>query len=107
MRRRPGGTSGLDALYSFCQPTTRAFGLGRGFFPQTALSFYAFTSSRNCTETMDLLSGLRKGDSSRGGRAEFRWDDVKEDKDRENYLGHSLMARMFLLLLHRPHLISQ
>ncbi|RPB00122.1 hypothetical protein L873DRAFT_1681217 [Choiromyces venosus 120613-1] len=41
---------------------------------------------------MDLLSGLRKGDSSRGGRAEFKWDDVKEDKDRENYLGHSLMA---------------
>jgi hypothetical protein len=43
---------------------------------------------------MDLLSGLRKGDSSRGGRAEFKWEDVKEDKDRENYLGHSLMARM-------------
>ncbi|KAI5820113.1 kinase phosphorylation protein-domain-containing protein [Pyronema omphalodes] len=41
---------------------------------------------------MDLLSGLRKGDSSRGGRAEFSWDAVKEDKDRENYLGHSLMA---------------
>lgn len=43
---------------------------------------------------MDLLSGLRKGDSSRGGRAEFKWEDVKDDKDRENYLGHSLMARM-------------
>jgi hypothetical protein len=42
---------------------------------------------------MDLLSGLRKGDSSRGGRADFKWEDVKEDKDRENYLGHSLMAR--------------
>ncbi|KAF8539096.1 kinase phosphorylation protein-domain-containing protein [Trichophaea hybrida] len=41
---------------------------------------------------MDLLSGLRKGDTSRGGRAEFSWDTVKEDKDRENYLGHSLMA---------------
>jgi hypothetical protein len=41
---------------------------------------------------MDLLSGLRKGDSSRGGRSEFKWEDVKEDKDRENYLGHSLMA---------------
>lgn len=41
---------------------------------------------------MDLLSGLRKGDTSRGGRAEFSWDAVKEDKDRENYLGHSLMA---------------
>ncbi|KAA8896317.1 kinase phosphorylation protein-domain-containing protein [Sphaerosporella brunnea] len=41
---------------------------------------------------MDLLSSLRKGDSSRGGHAEFSWDAVKEDKDRENYLGHSLMA---------------
>lgn len=41
---------------------------------------------------MDLLSGLRKGGASRGGRAEFSWDSVKEDKDRENYLGHSLMA---------------
>lgn len=41
---------------------------------------------------MDLLSGLRKGDSSRGGAAEFSWDQVKDDKDRENYLGHSLMA---------------
>jgi hypothetical protein len=41
---------------------------------------------------MDLLSGLRKGDTSRGGRADFSWDDVKGDKDRENYLGHSLMA---------------
>lgn len=52
---------------------------------------------------MDLLSGLRKGDSSRGGRAEFRWDDVKEDKDRENYLGHSLMARTFFLLCKSPY----
>ncbi|KAI5803173.1 kinase phosphorylation protein-domain-containing protein [Geopyxis carbonaria] len=41
---------------------------------------------------MDLISGLRKGDTSRGGRNEFSWDQVKEDKDRENYLGHSLMA---------------
>ena len=41
---------------------------------------------------MDLLSGLRKGDTSRGGRAEFSWEAVKDDKDRENYLGHSLMA---------------
>lgn len=59
---------------------------------------------------MDLLSGLRKGDSSRGGRAEFKWEDVKEDKDRENYLGHSLMARVlpspphsFPPLVHLPH----
>ena len=58
---------------------------------------------------MDLLSGLRKGDSSRGGRAEFKWEDVKEDKDRENYLGHSLMARVlpppnsFPPLVHLSH----
>lgn len=55
---------------------------------------------------MDLLSGLRKGDSSRGGRAEFRWDDVKDDKDRENYLGHSLMARTFTGSLSVTHLTN-
>ena len=29
----------------------------------------------------------------RGGRADFKWEDVKDDAQRENYLGHSLMAR--------------
>jgi hypothetical protein len=29
---------------------------------------------------------------TRGGQASFNWDDVKSDKDRENYLGHSAMA---------------
>lgn len=28
----------------------------------------------------------------RGGRDQFKWEDVKTDKDRENYLGHSLKA---------------
>ncbi|EPS57407.1 hypothetical protein M569_17411, partial [Genlisea aurea] len=28
----------------------------------------------------------------RGGRDQFNWDDVKVDKHRENYLGHSLKA---------------
>jgi hypothetical protein len=28
----------------------------------------------------------------RGGKDQFSWDDVKKDKDREYYLGHSLMA---------------
>ncbi|KAJ3681552.1 hypothetical protein LUZ60_016041 [Juncus effusus] len=28
----------------------------------------------------------------RGGRDQFKWDDVKTDKDRENYLGHSVKA---------------
>ncbi|KAF2454383.1 kinase phosphorylation protein-domain-containing protein [Lineolata rhizophorae] len=40
---------------------------------------------------MDLLQTVRK-EGSRGGRADFKWDDVKDDKHRENYLGHSLMA---------------
>lgn len=30
---------------------------------------------------------------TRGGRDLFQWDDVKADKDRENYLGHSVMVR--------------
>ncbi|KAG0499933.1 hypothetical protein HPP92_000005 [Vanilla planifolia] len=28
----------------------------------------------------------------RGGRDQFKWDDVKVDKHRENYVGHSIMA---------------
>lgn len=28
----------------------------------------------------------------RGGRDQFSWENVKTDKDRECYLGHSLMA---------------
>ncbi|KAK5020644.1 hypothetical protein LTR60_000328, partial [Cryomyces antarcticus] len=40
---------------------------------------------------MDLLQTVRK-EGSRGGRAAFSWDDVRTDAQRENYLGHSLMA---------------
>ncbi|KAG8531962.1 uncharacterized protein KY384_003598 [Bacidia gigantensis] len=40
---------------------------------------------------MDLVAGVRK-EGSRGGRADFKWEDVKDDAQRENYLGHSLMA---------------
>jgi len=29
---------------------------------------------------------------TRGGADQFKWDDVKNDKYRENYLGHSVMA---------------
>lgn len=29
---------------------------------------------------------------TRGGQDQFKWDDVKTDKQRENYLGHSLNA---------------
>ncbi|KAF3920337.1 hypothetical protein ABW20_dc0100906 [Dactylellina cionopaga] len=40
---------------------------------------------------MDLLKGpIREG--SRGGRAEFKWSDVKDSKDREYYLGVSVKA---------------
>lgn len=31
-------------------------------------------------------------DGARGGRDQFSWDKVKDDKYRENYLGHSLQA---------------
>ncbi|TPX50827.1 hypothetical protein SeMB42_g00310 [Synchytrium endobioticum] len=34
----------------------------------------------------------RVKEGSRGGSGNFRWDDVKADHHRENYLGHSLMA---------------
>ncbi|MCJ1375459.1 hypothetical protein MMC20_006695 [Loxospora ochrophaea] len=40
---------------------------------------------------MDLVAGIRK-EGSRGGRDSFKWDDVKADQHRENYLGHSLLA---------------
>ncbi|CAD6884810.1 unnamed protein product [Tilletia controversa] len=29
---------------------------------------------------------------TRGGQAEFSWDQVRNDKDREHYLGHAIMA---------------
>ncbi|KAJ3341773.1 hypothetical protein HDU93_004157 [Gonapodya sp. JEL0774] len=29
---------------------------------------------------------------TRGGQDQFKWEDVKDDKHRENYLGHSLLA---------------
>lgn len=40
---------------------------------------------------MDLVQTVRK-EGSRGGRADFKWEDVKADTQRENYLGHSIMA---------------
>ncbi|KAK9454936.1 kinase phosphorylation protein-domain-containing protein [Dipodascopsis uninucleata] len=41
---------------------------------------------------MDLLSNRPIREGIRGGRGEFSWEKVKNDKYRENYLGHSLMA---------------
>jgi hypothetical protein len=40
---------------------------------------------------MDLLTTVRK-EGSRGGRGDFKWEDVQSSSSRENYLGHSLMA---------------
>ncbi|KAJ3119421.1 hypothetical protein HK098_005513 [Nowakowskiella sp. JEL0407] len=37
-----------------------------------------------------MLGPIREG--NRGGLGLFRWDDVKQDKHRENYLGHSINA---------------
>lgn len=37
-----------------------------------------------------MFHPIRAG--TRGGQGLFKWDDVKEDKHRENYLGHSVMA---------------
>jgi hypothetical protein len=35
---------------------------------------------------------LLSAGGTRGGQDKFNWEDVKSDKDRENYLGHSLQA---------------
>eukprot|EP00750_Incisomonas_marina_P015496 INCI18339.1.p1 GENE.INCI18339.1~~INCI18339.1.p1 ORF type:complete len:102 (+),score=11.50 INCI18339.1:138-443(+) len=36
-------------------------------------------------------TNYREG-GTRGGRSEFKWDSVKNEHYRENYLGHSVMA---------------
>ena len=41
-------------------------------------------------EMAGLRMTIRGG--TRGGQDQFKWDDVKLDKHRENYLGHSVMA---------------
>jgi hypothetical protein len=40
---------------------------------------------------MSIFRGLDRG-GVRGGKDQFTWDTVKNDKDRECYLGHSLKA---------------
>ena len=40
-------------------------------------------------------TGYRDG-GNRGGHDRFQWDQVKEDKYRENYLGHSLKVRAWV-----------
>ncbi|KAK9480502.1 kinase phosphorylation protein-domain-containing protein [Lipomyces japonicus] len=41
---------------------------------------------------MDLIPRKQTREGIRGGRGEFKWEDVKNDKYRTNYLGHSVMA---------------
>ncbi|KAI9619915.1 hypothetical protein H4Q26_013893 [Puccinia striiformis f. sp. tritici PST-130] len=38
-----------------------------------------------------MFSGPVRG-GTRGGQGDFKWTDVADDKDRENYLGHSILA---------------
>ena len=38
-----------------------------------------------------LFDGLDRG-GTRGGKDQFKWDDVKNDKDRAFYLGNTIMA---------------
>uniref|UniRef100_A0A7S0N389 Multiple myeloma tumor-associated protein 2-like N-terminal domain-containing protein n=1 Tax=Pyramimonas obovata TaxID=1411642 RepID=A0A7S0N389_9CHLO len=40
---------------------------------------------------MSLYNGPARG-GTRGGKDQFKWEDVKTDQDRECYLGHSVMA---------------
>lgn len=54
---------------------------------------------------MDLVAGVRK-EGSRGGRGEFKWEDVRDSQHRENYLGHSLMARTSPPSLQPPHYLQ-
>ena len=43
----------------------------------------------------DIFQSTRAG--TRGGQDQFKWDDVKLDKDRDHYLGHSLQVRTRLV----------
>lgn len=38
-----------------------------------------------------LYNGPARG-GTRGGKDQFNWEDVKEDKQAQNYLGHSVKA---------------
>ena len=38
------------------------------------------------------MGEAQRAGGARGGRDQFKWDDVREDKHRENYLGHSVFA---------------
>ncbi len=46
------------------------------------------------TFSIDVMAPPKQylGNKTRGGADQFQWDSVKEEKYRENYLGHSVMA---------------
>mmetsp|Transcript_2080 Transcript_2080/g.4610 ORF Transcript_2080/g.4610 Transcript_2080/m.4610 type:complete len:152 (-) Transcript_2080:2054-2509(-) len=41
---------------------------------------------------MDLVGSTARKNGTRGGRDQFSWDKVKDDKYYHNYLGHSVKA---------------
>ncbi|SCZ93753.1 BZ3500_MvSof-1268-A1-R1_Chr6-3g08863 [Microbotryum saponariae] len=44
------------------------------------------------TRTNNLHCSNRLDPGNRGGQGDFKWSDVAADKDREHYLGHSILA---------------
>uniref|UniRef100_A0A8H7Y3G5 Multiple myeloma tumor-associated protein 2-like N-terminal domain-containing protein n=1 Tax=Psilocybe cubensis TaxID=181762 RepID=A0A8H7Y3G5_PSICU len=61
--------------------------------PQLLRAFWRQQAQSNLNpllNTITMFEPVRGG--TRGGQAEFKWSDVSADKDRENYLGHSINA---------------
>ena len=100
---------GGEAIPSLFHPTFAKNVSGAqapGLFSATPPHFYL---SRKHTTTMDLVQTVRKEGSRyvdilpplisglltpvAAVARDFKWEDVKSDTQRENYLGHSVMAR--------------
>ncbi|KAF7312141.1 Phosphatidylinositol phosphate kinase PIPK5 [Mycena indigotica] len=47
---------------------------------------------RSLTRLPNMMFGEAIRPGNRGGQGDFKWSDVSADKDRENYLGHSINA---------------
>jgi len=52
---------------------------------------HAFSILVKLIKMAGIFNGPPRG-GTRGGRGEFSWENVKSDKDREYYLGHSVKA---------------
>lgn len=51
------------------------------------------TAVDNCRSLVPNVGSTHYRDGgTRGGRDRFKWEDVKTDTYRENYIGHSLKA---------------